>query len=98
MPASGLVVVPLNTRHAERELEYALMDSGARVLLTDREPGRLGSLVERVVRWPDEYERLVADAKPAALGEGVAEEDLAGLFYTGGTTGASKGVCSPTAT
>ena len=37
VPAAGRVVVPLNTRHAERELEYALKDSGARVLITDRD-------------------------------------------------------------
>src|SRR5579872_156022 len=30
VPAAGLVLVPLNTRHAEPELRYALADSGAR--------------------------------------------------------------------
>src|SRR5215470_782788 len=40
-PASGRVVVPLNTRHAEPELCYALEDSGTRVLITDRDPGGL---------------------------------------------------------
>src|SRR5262245_62808281 len=39
VPASGRVVVPLNTRHAEPELRYALEDAGARVLITDRDPG-----------------------------------------------------------
>jgi transposase len=39
VPASGRVVVPLNTRHAEPELRYALEDSGTRVLITDRDPG-----------------------------------------------------------
>jgi len=92
VPAAGLVVVPLNTRHTERELEYALADSGARVLLTDRDPARLAAIVERVIRLPDEYEALLEDAREADLGAGIGEEDLAGLFYTGGTTGASKGV------
>ncbi len=36
VPAGGLVVVPLNTRHAEPELRYALEDSATKVLLTDR--------------------------------------------------------------
>ena len=31
VPASGLVVVPLNTRHAEPELAYALEDSATKV-------------------------------------------------------------------
>lgn len=92
VPASGRVVVPLNTRHAEPELEYALVDSGARVLITDRDPGRLGGLVEHVLGVPDRYESALAGADPRPLGEGVGEDDLAGLFYTGGTTGQSKGV------
>src|SRR5262245_58358791 len=33
VPAFGFVIVPLNTRHATPELEYAVRDSGARVLL-----------------------------------------------------------------
>jgi len=92
VPASGRVVVPLNTRHAEPELEYALQDSGARVLITDRDPGRLGGVVDHVISIPDSYESALAGAAPEALGHGVSEDDLAGLFYTGGTTGKSKGV------
>ena len=92
VPSAGRVVVPLNTRHAEPELVYALEDSGARILLTDREPGKLSDCVERVIRIPDEWEELLAESQQAPLGDGVSEDDLAGLFYTGGTTGASKGV------
>ncbi len=92
VPASGRVVVPLNTRHAEPELAYALEDSGARVLITDRDPGRLAAVVEHVISIPDRYDSALAGAQPEALGEGVNEDDLAGLFYTGGTTGKSKGV------
>src|SRR5262244_3933526 len=92
VPASGRVVVPLNTRHAEPELRYALEDSGTRVLITDRDPGALAQTVERVISLPDEYETLLATAPEAELGVGLTEDTLAGLFYTGGTTGASKGV------
>jgi len=92
VPAAGRVIVPLNTRHAEPELVYALQDAGARWLLTDRDPGKLAGCVERVIRIPDEYEALLADADEAELGVGIDETTLAGLFYTGGTTGASKGV------
>jgi long-chain acyl-CoA synthetase len=92
VPAAGMVIVPLNTRHAPPELDYALRDSGARVLITDRAPGELAGVVEHVVTLGDEYESLLAGAEPADLGAGVTEDDLAGLFYTGGTTGASKGV------
>lgn len=92
VPASGRVVVPLNTRHAEPELQYALEDSGARVLITDRDPGRLAAVVDHVISIPERYESALAGAEPVALGQGVTENDLAGLFYTGGTTGKSKGV------
>src|SRR5207302_4178780 len=92
VPASVRVVVPLNRRHAEPELRYALEHSGTRVLITDRDPGTLARTVERVIMLPDEYETLLATAPEAELGVGLTEDSLAGLFYTGGTTGASKGV------
>src|SRR4029079_3170041 len=97
VPAANLVIVPLNTRHAEPELQYALEDSGARVLITDRDPGALSSVVEHVVRIapsPEsgDYEALLDGATPRELGNDVTSDTLAGLFYTGGTTGASKGV------
>ena len=91
LPAAGYAIVPLNTRHSAPELEYALRDAGARVLITDRDPGPLASAVERVVRTGDEYESLLAAATPDRLGEHVTEGSLSGLYYTGGTTGASKG-------
>ena len=92
LPAAGFVIVPLNTRHAEPELRYALEDAGAKFLLTDRDPGVLRDLVDIVVMMPDEYDSLLSTADEASLGDGVTEDDLAGLFYTGGTTGISKGV------
>ena len=92
VPAAGFVVVPLNTRHADAELLYALQDSGARILITDREPGQLSNCVERVIRIGAEFDGLLQSADECELGAGVAETDLAGLFYTGGTTGKSKGV------
>ena len=72
VPASGRVVVPLNTRHAEPELRYALEDSGARILVTDRDPGELAEVVERVVRIPEDYEALI---------EGAEEADTFGFAY-----------------
>jgi long-chain acyl-CoA synthetase len=92
LPAAGFVIVPLNTRHAEPELRYALEDAGAKLLITDRDPGMLGDLVDAVVIVPDEYESLLDSAVEMELGVDVTEDTLAGLFYTGGTTGASKGV------
>ena len=92
IPAAGFVIVPLNTRHAEPELRYAIEDAGAKILLTDRDPGALRELFESVIAIPDEYDSLLEAADETELGVGVTDDTLAGLFYTGGTTGASKGV------
>jgi long-chain acyl-CoA synthetase len=91
---AGRVQVPLNFRWAEPELAYALEDSGARILFCDRDPGALAGLVERVVRIDlGEYDASIGDADELPFDErAVDEDDLAGLFYTGGTTGTSKGV------
>lgn len=91
IPAAGFVIVPLNSRHAEPELRYALEDSQARVLFAAEHAAALGDAAERVIELPDGYEALIADADRAQPGP-VAEHELAGLFYTGGTTGAAKGV------
>jgi acyl-CoA synthetase (AMP-forming)/AMP-acid ligase II len=91
IPAHGMVLVPLNTRLAMPELVAILKDSGARVLITDRDPGALAECVERVLRIPDDYEALLAAAGGSATPE-RDENALAALFYTGGTTGAPKGV------
>lgn len=92
IPAAGFAIVPLNTRHAEPELAYALNDAGVSILLTDRDPGALRDIVDTVVMMPEEYDSALESSAEAELGVGVTEDSLAGLFYTGGTTGASKGV------
>jgi long-chain acyl-CoA synthetase len=96
VPGVGLVLVPLNHRHADAELRYALEDSGARLLFADRAVGDLPECVEHVVDANDGHEELLAGA-PAdfELPDDVAEADLAGIFYTGGTTGGAKGVMLP---
>lgn len=92
IPMAGLVQVPLNFRWAEPEMQYALEDAGARVLICDRDPGPLAEQVEHVIRIDTgEYEAAVTGRAPVPFDAG-SEDDLAGLFYTGGTTGASKGV------
>jgi long-chain acyl-CoA synthetase len=91
IPGAGLVVVPLNSRHTAAELRYALADSGARVLFSSLDDPGLGECVDYVVDLDEGYEKLLEGAEPFDFGD-VQETALAGLFYTGGTTGASKGV------
>jgi long-chain acyl-CoA synthetase len=98
IPAVDLVVVPLNTRLAPPELADIVNDCQPRVLITDRTIDALGELAakfERVVCWPEDYETVVAKTTPLGwhrLSNAVTTERLAALFYTGGTTGRSKGV------
>jgi long-chain acyl-CoA synthetase len=92
VPGAGMVVVPLNQRHSDAELRYALEDSGAKVLFAGRPVADLPDCVSTVVDMGEGYEALLAGAPPADFPDAVGEEDLAGLFYTGGTTGAAKGV------
>jgi long-chain acyl-CoA synthetase len=92
VPGAGMVLVPLNQRHTDAELHYALDDAGAKALFAGRPTADLPPCVRHVIDVGEEYEDLLAGAAPADFADDLGEEDLAGLFYTGGTTGASKGV------
>jgi long-chain acyl-CoA synthetase len=92
VPGAGMVVVPLNQRHTDAELAYALEDGGVRVLFSSRQLGELPPCVEHVVDLGDGYESLLDGAPDAEAPAEPGPDDIAGLFYTGGTTGASKGV------
>src|SRR4051794_39091714 len=92
VPGAGFVLVPLNHRHADAELRYALADSGARVLFADRAVADLPGCVEHVVDAAGGYEEVLHGASAAHFPDDVGEDDLAGIFYTGGTTGGAKGV------
>src|SRR5215216_1011223 len=59
VPGAGMVLVPLNQRHTEAELRYALEDSGAKVLFAGRDIGDLGKIVEHVIDLGDGYEELL---------------------------------------
>ena len=105
IPWIGAVMVPINTRLAAPEIEYILSDSGAVALFIDTAMSHHLTPLEdkmpgvREVVWLDDtsgpegllhFEDLT-NYDPA-LDVGAANDDLAGLFYTGGTTGRSKGV------
>jgi long-chain acyl-CoA synthetase len=90
VPAAGFVLVPVNSRLAPAEMQAILADAGVSVLFADADyPGAAD--VKRVLTMPGDYEDLIATAGEVPLGDGVAENDLAALFYTSGTTGAAKG-------
>ena len=92
VPGAGMVLVPLNQRHTATELGYALEDSGAKVLFAGSGVDYPQGVVERVIDLDEGYETLLAGATPATFPDSLPADTVAGLFYTGGTTGAAKGV------
>jgi acyl-CoA synthetase (AMP-forming)/AMP-acid ligase II len=106
VPWANAVLNPVNTRWSAAEIAYSLRDSDSRVLLTDdnfapmlpalREaiPGLTTVIHAGDGPAPDGtagYEDLIAAAAPVRDAR-RGGDDLAGLFYTGGTTGFPKGV------
>jgi steroid-24-oyl-CoA synthetase len=105
--AAGAVCVPLNAWWKADELAFGLEDSGATVLIADARRWDLvrdlrDSLkdLEHVFVIGDDpvrgdaqpFAELEAGADPDALPNvTVDEDDIAGIFYTSGTTGKPKG-------
>jgi acyl-CoA synthetase (AMP-forming)/AMP-acid ligase II len=102
----GFIFVPINTRLAPPEVVYWLADSGCSgLMLDDAFQGMLHEVqphtpaIRHVIHIGDAstpagqlgYEALVAAAETVP-DAGRRGDDLAGIFYTGGTTGRSKGV------
>ena len=97
--AAGAVAVPLSWRWSEPELVHGLNDCRARVLLADQEfAGRVQELVDagkapavrHLIKEGAGYEAFLGPAEAPAVD--VAGDSPAVILYTGGTTGASKGV------
>ncbi|HEX9889274.1 MAG TPA: long-chain-fatty-acid--CoA ligase, partial [Nitriliruptorales bacterium] len=96
IPGIGALIVPLNSRLAVVEMAQVIDDAGAEVLVVDEAHARLADKladhVARVIRIPDEYEALIDAADDVPLPGPPHEDHVAGLYYTGGTTGLPKGV------
>ena len=106
---AGGVVNPANIRWSPAEIAYSLADCETRVLFIDdpflpmlpalREKAPCLTTVIHCGNGPTpdgllSYEALVVDG-PAVEDALRGGEDLAGVFYTGGTTGFPKGVMLP---
>jgi long-chain acyl-CoA synthetase len=106
VPWGGGVLNPCNTRWSAAEIVYSLDDSGSTILLVDEAFRELAEQIRADAKTLREvvycgdgeppagmhgYEALIAGARavPDAVRRG---NDLAGIFYTGGTTGFPKGV------
>src|SRR5919199_4547379 len=65
VPGAGMVLVPLNQRHSDAELRYALEDSATKVLFAGRPVADVPPCVEAVIEPGEAYEELLAGAAPA---------------------------------
>ncbi|MGW1675375.1 long-chain-fatty-acid--CoA ligase [Streptomyces sp. NPDC002324] len=106
VPWAGGVLNPVNIRWSPAEIAYSLDDSGSAVLLVDDMFAKMlpalrgrSTALRTVIHCGDgptpdgalSYEELLAAAEPVADAR-RSGDDLAGVFYTGGTTGRPKGV------
>jgi long-chain acyl-CoA synthetase len=97
---AGTRYVPLNWHLTAPELEYLLLNSGATALIVDPEHAaigmeaavRVGIAVERVIVMGPQYNAW-RDTHPDTDHTNTISGSA--LIYTGGTTGASKGVTRP---
>lgn len=106
VPWAGAAINPVNTRWSAAEIAHSLVDCDTRVLLVDdaflpllpelheRHPALRTTIHVGDAPTPPgllSYEALIAAARPVP-DAGVGGKELAGVFYTGGTTGSAKGV------
>jgi long-chain acyl-CoA synthetase len=101
---AGIAIVPLNTRWGAADFEFSLSDSGSKALIVDERFTATGRQIrEHLVGLqliyagggpcPEDmvdYHAGIRDSKPAVFAE-PAPDDVAGIFYTSGTTGGPKG-------
>jgi long-chain acyl-CoA synthetase len=103
---AGALIVPLNTRWHINEINYTLSDSGSKILFVDEKFAELVPDIRRAVPGIEKFVytgsgdcpegltdwRIVAPGASAQASFPEPDEnDVAGLFYTSGTTGGPKG-------
>ncbi len=103
--AAGAISVVINARLETEEIAYQLRDSGARLVIVERDlyervqplKGKLESLADIVVSGSEgvdgnpPFTSLLARETPGHIRVEVSERDICSICYTSGTTGKPKG-------
>lgn len=101
---AGVWIVPLNTRWHINEINFTLSDSGSKILFVDEKFAPLVPQIQSAVPTVERFVYVGEGVCPRGLEDwrsimphGTAslpepkEDEVAGLFYTSGTTGGPKG-------
>mgnify|MGYP001177606000 CR=1 FL=1 len=105
VPWAGGIVVPLNHRWSSAEIAFAVADSDTRIICVDE---TFENTALEVVESVDHQLQIIgidgsvksakthvdglADKQTECPEKQSSQDDVSGIFYTGGTTGRSKGV------
>jgi len=95
---AGAILLPMSVLYGEEGIRHRVGDSGARLVVTDREHHE--QIARAIEGLPGAEERtllvltpeLLADASPEFETVDTSSDDPAQLFYTSGTTGLAKGI------
>lgn len=103
----GAILVPINFRLSSREMIECLEDARPRVLFADGDHLEQAQALAAACPWVEivinssdlpslenqlSYETLIEQASAEPMGQPSGGDDTLALFFTGGTTGRSKGV------
>jgi len=86
---SGACFVPMDPSFPAERLAYMLRDSGARLLIADRETGAPFDDIQKLYSDDEAFRGESRDGSP---GPEVGPDALAYIIYTSGSTGRPKGV------